>query len=226
MAQRVPEINGASIVLTGSFNPAIFQPQWFVRQNLLPEAEAETAKNLVLLAQQAAQVCDFETERFRIQVTTDRFMVMSKAAANPIPIRDLLLGTFFILEHTPATAVGLNRHMHFHLDTVEDWHQLGDRLAPKDGWKGILRGGRPGMRSLLIQSSLDGSENPAAPQLFVKVEPSTQVKQGAYFETNESYSFTKDTPLKTIMDLVRERWEEAYNHATEIADYILDWARK
>lgn len=36
-------VNGASIVLLGSFNPCIFQPQWFVSQNLLPKSESDKA---------------------------------------------------------------------------------------------------------------------------------------------------------------------------------------
>lgn len=179
MVQVIPQVNGASIVLAGSFNPTIFQPQWFARQNLLPQAEADAAKILVLVP----QICDFETERFRVQVTTERFAAFSKPDANPVPLRDLVLGTFFILEHTPVTAIGLNRHMHFELGTVEQWHALGDRLVPKEPWRDILKTGRPGMRTLVIEGMMDGSEDPAGPKLTVKVEPSVQVKYGAFFET-------------------------------------------
>jgi hypothetical protein len=143
MAQRIPEINGAGIVMTGSFNATIFQPQWFARFNLLPVAEADAAKVKILVP----QVCEFETERFHIQVTEDRFMALSKPAANPAPLLDLVAGTFFVLEHTPVTALGLNRMMHFSLDSEEHWHQVGNKLAPKEGWNGILPG-RVGMRSL------------------------------------------------------------------------------
>ena len=31
------EIEGVSIVLLGSFNPAIFQPSWFVLNKILPD---------------------------------------------------------------------------------------------------------------------------------------------------------------------------------------------
>ena len=109
MARHVLEVNSASVVLAGSFNPTIFQPQWFVRQNLLPAEECEKAEIKII----APQVCEFHTERFVIQVTTERFAVLSKPDANPAPIRDLVAGTFFTLEHTPLKALGLNRDMHF-----------------------------------------------------------------------------------------------------------------
>jgi len=44
MLEQPAEISGASIVLLGSFNPPIFQPQWFARQNLLQPTLAEKAK--------------------------------------------------------------------------------------------------------------------------------------------------------------------------------------
>ena len=187
MVQRLPEINGASIGILGSFNPTIFQPEWFLRQKLLPQTEVEAAKIIVLVP----QVCDFETERFRVQVTPDRFTAISKPSTNPTTLRDLVSGTFFVLEHTPVTAIGLNRHMHFPLETEEQWHRLGERLAPKEGWNGILKTGRPGMRSLTIEVLLDAPERPDCPRLWIKVEPSGQVKNGAFFETNEHYPAPK-----------------------------------
>ena len=38
-----PEISGTSIVLVGSFNPAIFTPAWFELHGLLPEGASEIA---------------------------------------------------------------------------------------------------------------------------------------------------------------------------------------
>ena|ERR1700730_3679684 len=125
MTQRVPEINGVSVVLIGSFNPTIFQPEWFARQNLLPQTEVEAEKISVL----APQVCDFNTERFHVQVTPERFIALSNPAANPAPVRDLVLGTFYVLEHTPIQALGLNRQMHFPLQSEQLWHHVARPIA-------------------------------------------------------------------------------------------------
>jgi len=151
-----PDISGANVVLIGSFNPKIFQPEWFLRQNLLPESEAEEADIKVI----HPEVCQFETERFVIQVTSERFIAASKASTNPEPLRDLVLGAFFILEHTPVTAMGLNRQMHFQMNSESEWNKIGDRLAPKEGWTGVL-GDKPGMLSLIIQSDREGRLDPS-----------------------------------------------------------------
>jgi hypothetical protein len=177
MAYRIPDINGASIVLVGSFNPAIFQPEWFVRQGLFSDTESSTAEIKVV----HPQICQFETESFIVQVTNERFSAFSKPNVTAEPLRDLVMGTFVILEHTPVTAMGLNRQMHFALKSEEMWHSLGDRLVPKEPWNSVLEG-RPGMLSLEI---LTNRETPKGSSFRVKVQPSTQVKFGVYFETNE-----------------------------------------
>ena len=223
MARHVLEVNSASIVLAGSFNPAIFQPQWFVRQNLLPAEEGEKAEIRVI----TPQIAEFQTERLIIQVTPERFAAVSKPDANPAPLRDLVAGTFFTLEHTPLKALGLNRDMHFAMPSEEAWNQVGDRLVPKDVWKEILRG-RIGMRSLLIQAEVPGFSDPSqeGTRLTVRVEPSAKVKFGVYFQTNEHHEESKNSASDNITERIRTRWEDAYNYAAEIADYILSWATK
>jgi hypothetical protein len=212
-----PEISSGSIVLVGSFNPAIFQPEWFLRQNLLSKGEVESAEIKIV----HPQICQFETERFFVQVSHDRFTVISKTSTNSEPLRDLVMGTFFVLEHTPVNALGLNSQMHFQMESVTAWHRLGDKLAPKEAWAEILPG-RPGMLSLSI---ITDRETPAGSKVHVKVEPSVRLKHGVYFETNEHY-IANEGGLKSLMEIVRERWGESQTYARQIAYHILDWASR
>jgi hypothetical protein len=216
MADRHPEISGAVIVLLGSFNPRIFQPEWFVRQNLLPEKEAQAADIKVIVP----QVCHFETERFVVQAMEERFVASTKANTNSASLRDLVQGAFYILEHTPVSALGLNFAKHFAMSSEENWHKIGDRLAPKDGWNEVLEG-RPGLRSMVI---LTNKTEPKGALFTVKVEPSLSVKHGVYFETNEHYPAPETEPLKGLMDILAVRWEGAEAYASRVVDHILTWS--
>jgi hypothetical protein len=218
MPELKPTIEGGSIVLLGSFNPKIFQPEWFLRQGLLPEAEAAEAQIKLI----HPQVSEFETERFHIQVIAERFAAISQKIANPAPLRDLVRGTFFILEHTPVTAMGLNCLMHFPMESEELWHRIGDKLAPKDGWNDILPH-RVGLTSLSLLTQKDPQ---TGAEYRVKVEPSIQVKYGVYIEVNEHYRAPDVDALKSLMDILDKRWEEAQNYGHRIADHILAWAEK
>ena len=217
MPEHVPEISGGSIVLLGSFNPKIFQPEWFCRQELLSEGEAQAADIKVI----APQISHFETERFTLQVTNDRFVAASTANASSAPLKDLVQGTFFILEHTPVTAMGLNYQMHFGMQSEKDWHEIGDKLAPKEPWNQILEG-RPGLLSLTI---LTPKDNPKGAQFRIRVEPSVSVKFGVFFETNEHYQAAEVDPLSSLMTILGDRWEEAHNYASRVVNHILSWAK-
>src|SRR5688500_4623204 len=110
-----PKISGSSIVLRGSFNPTIFQPSWLARYNLISTQEADAAQVKVV----HSEVSHFETESSVIQVTKDRFAAATKASVHWVPLADLVVGTFSILEHTPVTAMGINRQMHFEVSSEE-----------------------------------------------------------------------------------------------------------
>ena len=216
MSEYTLEINGASIVLVGSFNPAIFQPEWFARNGLLPQGEVDESK----LSLVHPQVSQFETERFAFQITLDRFTVQGKPNATSGPLRDLIAGTFYILEHTPVKAMGLNRMMHFALGSEDAWHNLGDKLSPKDPWRQVLEH-RPGLRQLDILSQEDP---PNGPSVMVRVQPSLSIKWGVYFETNEQFVASKERGLESMMEILQDRWEDSQRNGERIARHILDWA--
>ncbi len=212
-ADRIPDINGASIVLGGNFNPSIFQPEWFGRQNLLPIGEVEAAKVQAIVR----EVCQFETERFIVQVTEERFYVGTKPNTDTAPLLDLVVGTFYVLEHTRVNALGLNTHQHFALESEEAWHRFGDKLAPKDGWNDILEG-RPGMLALAIQSQV-----PNGPTLTIRVEPSKLVKFGVYFDTNAHYQKTTLEAPKALLEIATMEWQKSLAYAAKIAKHIINW---
>ena len=221
MGDRKLELVGAAIVLIGSFNPSIFHPSWFVRQELLPDEEVDSEETKLKVSHQ--QITSFETERFICQVTPDRFSASSKPSTHPVHLRDLVLGTFDVLEHTPVTGMGINRQMHFGLKNEEEWHLMGDRLAPKDGWRQVMatgEGARPGLLSMTILGALP--DDPDV-KTRVKVEPSTRVQYGVYFETNEHYPAQEEDGLLRLLKTLRTRFNDAQQHAEQTANKIIEW---
>jgi len=182
---QTPEAEGASIVMIGSFNPAIFQPRWLGAQQLIRAEEAENAKITII----QAQVADFSTEWFQLQVLQQRFTVFTTDPRQYGPLRDLAVGMFAILAHTPVSLVGINRHFHFTTPSVDVWHKIGHRLAPKEPWHEIITG--PGLRSLLMEGRRDETSQGI---LRIKIEPSLKIKHGIYVEVNEEFRAPTDGP--------------------------------
>ena len=85
----VPEISGTSIVLVGSFNPAIFTPAWFELHGLLPKGTAESAA--LELAHPQATV--FNAEWLNLNVGIERLMAETTQSPD-VRVRDLMVRTF------------------------------------------------------------------------------------------------------------------------------------
>jgi len=171
-----PVADIAHAVLLGSFNPAIFQPAWFASKEILSEEQAKAA-NIEVIHPEVAQ---FKTDWLQLSVTRNRFTAMTSDPSCRIALRDFVIGTFGLLEHTPTTHMGLNRAMHFDMMDAERWHRLGHRLAPKEPWKDLVT--NPGLRTLLMESprrdGLLGRE-------YVRVEPSQTHPHTAFVEVTK-----------------------------------------
>jgi hypothetical protein len=171
------------VVAVGSFNPAIFHPQWFVRHGLIREQEGADAKLHVTHNEAAI----FSTSWFLLQSTKDQFVLASEDPTKTLPLRDLAMSTFALLEHTPIRAYGFNRYAHFKMESEAAWHELGHFLAPKLAWEGVLE--KPGLRSLVIQGTRAGL---AADVVFIHVEPSLKINPGVFVHVNPHRGFEVD----------------------------------
>jgi len=211
---RAPEIEGASIVLIGSFNPAIFQPRWLGSQQLIRPEEAEHAKITVI----QAEVADFSTEWFQLQVLQNRFQVASADPRQYSPLRDLAAAVFTILPHTPVKLLGLNRQFHFRMPSSDAWHGLGHLLAPKEPWDAILEA--PGLRSMLMEGRRSEAKGGT---LRVKVEPSAKAEHGLYIEVNEEFKSPSGIEFdgaQWIPDRLAEHWDAVLKFSEVVAEHL------
>jgi hypothetical protein len=213
---KIPETENASIVMVGSFNPAIFQPLWMGAQNLIRREEAETADIRVI----STEVTDFSTEWFQLQVLKNRFMILSTDPMHYAPLRDLAAELFLLLPYTPVQLLGLNKTLHFKVPSNEAWHRIGHLLAPKEPWNAIME--TPGLRSMLIQGR---HKQPGGGVLQIKVEPSVPVQQGLRVDVNEEFKAPEDAQsdgARWIRNPLAERWDEILKFADQAAEHLLD----
>ncbi len=103
----LPKIQGHTIVLLGNFNPKIFQPIWFSTEELLQKQEAEKA-NIEIIH---PDVTIFSLDWLRVTVTPERFSAETTQESYYEAVRDLIIGTFSLLRHTPITKMGINIDM-------------------------------------------------------------------------------------------------------------------
>lgn len=222
-----PEIAGASVVLVGSFNPAIFSPDWFVRQNLLEKDEIVQPDQSFIIHPQIAQ---FSVEWCQIFVDLDKFSLTT--ARDPlVRISDLASRTFGqYLTHTPLKAVGLNRYVHFRVSSLEKRDEIGYQLAPPEAWgewgaaikkkSGLKRGG---MRTVAMQQNVFDYDRTG--NITATVQPSAEIKEGfgVFVQVNDHYEITKTGTIDGISEAIAilEKFEESRKNSEWIIEQVM-----
>lgn len=222
------EIFGASVVLVGDFNPAIFTPDWLEKHQLLGAADAEFARNnegTVI----THQVTRFETEWFVLQVLEQQFSISSKGNVTD-SLKDLVTGIFSLLIHTPVKGLGLNSTAHFKIDTEENYHKIGNVLAPKDIWKSVFdKNTHPGLENLAIRlQPLDdeGKHTKDGNFKLVTLQPSANIPNGVYFMINNHYNIDainneNQTKAQSAISTLCQDWNEHVIKSNEKFEKIL-----
>ena len=213
-----PEIEGASIVLIGSFNPAILHPEWLAARSLIRSEEAEAGKVEIV----SRQLTVFRLTWLELQVQDNRFAAHTTDPAHYQTLQELVLGIFNFLEFTPIEQMGMNHHMHFSMEREDDWHKLGDILAPKDVWRDVLPGlrsdGLPGLRTLVMEGRREGSPAKLA---RIKVEPSVRLVPGVFFESNEHYEASGTESTAQLLGALRDCWRDAHVFSRTIGEHLM-----
>jgi len=130
---------GSSIVLLGSFNPAIFQPAWIAQNSLLPEEEMDGFYNEQIIKKfpeygfeigtgQPFQVNNDQAvavfRSFGLQVVRDRF-ITTVTTDHHATIR-FIRKVFKILAETPIKAYGIN--FQTHLNFTNSYNEIINNL--------------------------------------------------------------------------------------------------
>lgn len=209
------EIEGLTIVFRGDFNPKIFQPAWFAAQKLIRDQESEQAKVNII----HETIVSFNLEWFHLDVEPNKFSAGTNQAPYLEIVRDLVIGTFRILKHTPIRMMGINLESHFKMKSEEDWHALGDRIAPKNLWDKVLD--KPGLRNVTIEGKRpDGFLG----NIGVRMEPSKRINPGIYIAINDHYEIKEpDTSLgcEETINILEDNWEVSTKRSKEITRTLL-----
>ncbi len=211
--------DAASIVCVGTFNPAIFHPAWLAARSLIQETEAEGAEVRVI----TPDVAEFRLKWVQVQVLRERLTAGTETPDDFPLLRDLVVGTFRLLEHTPVTGVGLNRQMHFRVEDSEAWHHIGHVLAPKVIWRRHVK--NPGLQLLTIkahrQDDLKGEIHiNVAPVILSPNQDTVEILVNSHFDVRENGT------AGAVSRLIADQWSNAMNFASELGDNVIADALK
>lgn len=217
MAVRLEE-DHPSIVIVGGWDPRLLHPLWFRSEKLLGQAEADQAQVKLVLP----EFTEWSTDWLLIQVTRDRLLAQAKVESAADALRDLVLGTLQILDHTVTTAMGLNRSMHFDVGGEGNWHKIGHTLAPKELWRPHLKS-QPGMRTLQIEETKRHDGLPG--KALVSVQPSLKYPNAVLFDVNNEVINAESVPGTGYFEkVIRDHWTRLLAEARSMAEGVLEGA--
>jgi len=184
------------IVLLGSFNPAIFQPEWFLKHSIIPEEEIEglTAEpnikeipgtDLKLEYGQFFFVtndrADINFKTFIMRTLRNKLEIISKDKSSFNLISNFLRKLFKILEETPLKAYGINFNEHYKFN--ENYDQTFNRFFSKN----------ENLQSFLGQELACGftlKTKQANSILTFTMQPSDKLEGGTYLKANFHYDIS------------------------------------
>ncbi len=227
-----PEIAGVSVVMIGNFNPSIFTPAWFGWHGLISEKMVDTANTKIV----HPQISDFNVDWLHIQVVPERFLINTTQAPY-IRVQDLAIRIFREhLPHTPLDTMGINREVHFLVESFDERDQLGRLLAPTDPWgewgKKLEPDGSHGGVTSITMRQVDPKGRPPGGQINVTVEPSNRIGQGhlgVYVRVNDHYTIENvesEIGTSKIVELLEENFDESLRRADQIIDHIMSLTRR
>jgi hypothetical protein len=203
----------ASIVLLGSFNPAIFQPEWFRANDILPASEIDVVlegKNRLILTNDATIV---RFESLVLEVLQNRWSLATDRLDWRNDLGPITGSIFERLVHTPIGVVGMNVVEHKLVnnanlqETLGRWlplNQLADLVGTEHHVGGTVRAKWEEFNVSLM------------------LEPSMKIPQAVYISQNYEYQLKKGTGA--LSQFLKNKWNNVLSRADELIKVIVEGA--
>ena len=197
-----------SIVVRGAFMAHLITPDWLASKELIgPDDLTHSVVEVI-----SPNVTVFRSGAFRVQVMPEVLQVLTTDLAETERARDLILGILRALPYAPVSVLGMNRSVHFTPSSEEEWHAIGDRLAPKEPWESSEVLNLPGMVDVTLQG--------VRPDKYggfvqVQVQPSGRIAHSVYVAVNDHFDLS-------IVDSQPTRRPEFKKGANDNAEITVD----
>lgn len=205
----MPTYREANIVVVGNFNPAIFQPAWLRKHDLLPEYEllnAETTPHALVVASEYAAL---SFTSLRLEVYRERWILTTERPDWAADLGGLATSILSKLPETPVKAVGFNLSQHRPL--------RGDLAA-------VLKKWGP-MNALGELAGTDYEPLPCvrarwgAFRVTLQLQPSLRQPRAVWVALN--YERTDVPSVEALLQVLAEHWSPTLEHANGVADQVV-----
>lgn len=207
---RVVPLKLTTVVVLGNFNPAIFQPEWFLKHDLLPRDEVEAATRagsgpVPLIV--TNNLCQVPFRSTRLQVSNERWELSTERPDWSQDLGGIVSSVFAQLRETPVRTVGFNviEHRPPHGSPADDVIASWVPLAPL----GTLVGANPRLGAKVRSDWADF-------RAMVQFEPSEIRPGGLFVSQNFEAAVESTAELARILG----RWHDVLVRAKVVAERL------
>lgn len=215
MVMAAREVRNVSLVVEGAFNPLIVQPDWLLAQGLIDQKDRET----VLDSKEMMVTPEFVAARFPwlvIEVARDSvYLSTTRESETPDRVRQLAIGMFSSLPHTPITSI--NVMYNWHLDVDPDrWAELIDAVAPPTRFAELL--GQVEFDTLRQQATYE--DHRAA----ITLQPSRLDGYVAFLQVDSEWPVPEDLAQNAehALFLLDRYWDDVRSNAQNVRDALFE----
>lgn len=222
----IPEIASASVVLVGSFAPRRYSAHWLLQNNLIGEVDFEqiTTNENYVCTQHLSQM---ECTAFHLQVTSTRIQIICGAVLTPV-VNDLAKSLLSLMGDAVVDSAGINFFSHFQIQSEDEYHRIGDVLAPKPIWQKLFPdpGWSAGLADLAVKISFAprGETDATGNGFTVRVQPSAKIeKNGVMLTFNHHVNFPKESSqVEAALEFFDQAWDHGLGHSKVVFNDLLE----
>jgi hypothetical protein len=208
----VESMGAVTIALIGQLNPMILQPHWLLANGLIDEDDyqhlvGQDDKHRFVVS---AEFAGLRLPWAKVEATREACTLMSELATDtPDRIRELAVGIFERLPHTPIDRFAIVHTRHFALPS-DAWEALAERLAPSAPLEAVVEAPRFHSVEHVVKRG-DGN-------LSILVEPSIREGFTAYIAVEDEIESPDDagTAAHRALRELDSRWDAIRLHAEAI----------
>ena len=217
-----------SLVFVGDYAPLMFQPLWFVNNDIIKQTEYESIENI---NKDKCLVSDtitfFETDNLSFRIDRTRFQIIAKKKPFELGI-DTFEKIVEVFTSFPVKAFGINFSFHIQLDDANDMEKLGKKIAPRDYWEELFTNN---CDTDLVKSGLGSITFNKVEEfgaLNVTMETSQRIKNGVFFNYNFHFSGNDGNlyEVEDVKNLVKEKYTLFENRTSLITKNAIETALK
>lgn len=215
MTNLTPIKREASIVVRGSFNPAIFRPTWFVQEGIIGPNDVDVTKDEFVNSEIARVPLSWGL----IEALSNQFLVQSSDQGSFALMRDLVVHIFTTLGHTPVKQIGLNGIIDYQLPDEKTWNAFGDVLAPKTNWQKTLPEPVRLMKMTMQAPRKDGLTG------ATHITLSGAANRGIRFDINNHIEL-EGGGTGALLRILKDNWDRLQDELLDTSNTILNEALK